>query len=138
MPPMPASTSATPSPESSSGDRPGPGLVAGLVPLGWVVLIVIVALAVAALGRGLTAGQGFAVQQGTAVGVLVVGLLAAAAAYIVSGRRALRQVAQWQQVGMTARATGALLGLALGALVVLLPLLLAIFLPQHPAPNLAP
>lgn len=37
-----------------------------------------------------------------------------------------------------AEANGALWGLVVVALVVLLPVLLAIVLPQHPAPNLAP
>lgn len=138
MQPTSASTPAAPSPDTSARGRRGQGFISGLVPLGALVVIVIVTVAVIGLVRALTAGQGFSVQQGAEVSVLVVGLLAAAAAYILAGVRALRRVAHWQQVGMTAQTNGALWGLALGALVVLLPLLLAIFLPQHPAPTLAP
>ncbi len=142
MQPTSASTPTAPGPDTSSRGRRGQGVVAGLVPLGALVVIVIVTVAVIALVRALTAGQGFsiqqAIQQGAAVFTLLAGLVVGAAVYTVAGVRALRRVAHWQQVGMTAQANGALWGLALGALVVLLPLLLAIFLPQHPAPILAP
>jgi hypothetical protein len=99
---------------------------------------VVGALALAALARQLTAGQGFAAQQLAAVLVIVLGLLGSAASYIIFSVRTLRQVKAWQQVGQTAQANGALWGLVVVALVVVLPLLLAIFIPQHPAPNLAP
>jgi hypothetical protein len=116
----------------------GGGFAAGLVPLGPVAAIVIVAAALAALARRVAAGQGFSAQQLAAGLVLVLGLLGAAASYALFGVRAVRRVRQWQQAGQAARANGALWGLVAVALVLLLPILLAIFVPQHPAPNLAP
>jgi hypothetical protein len=134
----PTSLATAPRPDASSRGRLGQGFVSGLVPLGPLALIVIVALALAALARQLTAGQGFATQQWAAGLVIVLGLLGGAASYLVFSVRALRQVKCWQQAGQTTQATGALWGLVVVALVVLLPLLLAILIPQHPAPNLAP
>jgi hypothetical protein len=114
------------------------GFASSLIPLAPLAVIVIVALALAALARQLTAGQGFYTQQWAAGIAIVLGLLGSAASYIVTCVRALRRVKLWQQAGQTAQASGALWGLVVVALVVLLPLLLAILIPQQPAPNLAP
>jgi hypothetical protein len=116
----------------------GRAFLAGLSPLGFVALIVVVGVALAALARQLAAGQGFAAQQGAALIIVAVALLGAAIALAVGCVRALRRVKQWQQAGQTAQASAALWGLALVALIVALPLLLAVLIPQHPAPNLAP
>src|SRR5215469_11734263 len=86
----------------------GRGFVSGLVPLGPLALIVVGALALAALARQFTAGQGFASQQLAAVLIIILGLLGSAASYIVFCVRALRQVKAWQQMGQTAQASGAL------------------------------
>ncbi len=128
----PTSPATATGPEASARGSLGRGFVAGLVPLGPVALIVVVALGLSALARQVTTGQGAAIV------IVVLGLLGAAAAYVVCCVRALRQVSRWQQAGQSALASGALWGLVVVALVVLLPLLLAIFIPQHPAPNLAP
>jgi hypothetical protein len=114
------------------------GFASGLFPLVPVTVIVVVALALAALARQLTAGQGFYTQQWAAVIIIVLGLLGSAASYIVSCARAVSQVRRWQETGQTSRASGALWGLVVVTLLVLLPVLLAILIPQHPAPNLAP
>lgn len=115
-----------------------PGFLAGLVPLAPLIVIIVVALGLAALARQLASGQGFATQQVVSLVIVALGLLGAAAAYIIFCRWALRQVRRWQEAGVAARANGALMGLVVVALVVLLPLLLAFLMPQHPAPNLAP
>jgi hypothetical protein len=114
------------------------GFASGLLPLVPVTVIVVVALALAALARQLTAGQGFYTQQWAAVIIIVLGLLGSAASYIVSCVRAMSQVRRWQETGQTSQASGALWGLVVVTLLVLLPVLLAILIPQHPAPNLAP
>ena len=114
------------------------GFAAGLLPLVPVAVIVVVALALAALARQLTAGQGFYTQQWAAGIIIVLGLLGSAASYTVSCVRAMSQVRRWQETGQTSQAAGALWGLVVVMLVVLLPVLLAILIPQHPAPNLAP
>jgi hypothetical protein len=113
-------------------------MISSLVPLAFVVPIISVALALAALARQLTAGQGFSTQQWAAVIVIALGLLAAAASYIISCVRTLQHIKLWQQLGQATQANGALWGLVVVALIVLLPVLLAVFIPQHPAPNLAP
>jgi hypothetical protein len=114
------------------------GFASGLLPLVPVAVIVIVALALTALSRQLTAGQGFYTQQWAAGIIIVLGLLGSAASYIVSCVRTMTQVRRWQATGQASQATGALWGLVVVTLVILLPVLLAIFIPQHPAPNLAP
>jgi hypothetical protein len=100
-------------------------------------VIVVVALALAAIARQLTAGQGFYTQQWAAGIIIVLGLLGSAASYIVSCVRAMSRVRRWQETGQTSQASGALWGLVVVTLVIVLPVLLAIFIPQHPAPNLA-
>lgn len=114
------------------------GFAAGLAPLGPTALIVALAVALAELARRFTAGQGFGAQQTAAIVVVIAGLLGGTTAFVVYCVRALRRVKGWQQAGQTAQAGAALWGLAVVALVALLPLLLAIVIPQHPAPNLAP
>jgi hypothetical protein len=115
------------------------GLLVGLLPLVWFVGIVAMTLALTILARMLVAGAGFFAQQQASVIVLAGGLLVAAVIYIVACVRALRRVAAWQQsVESGARAAGALWGLGLTAVVVLLPVLVTLVLPQHPAPTLAP
>ncbi len=54
--------------------------------------------------------------------------------YIIATVRTLRQVATWQQDNLAVCARIALWVLGSTALVVALPVLLAFFLPQHPAP----
>lgn len=114
------------------------GFVSGLIPLAPLVVIVIGALALARLARLLTGDLGFDAQQWAAGVIIALGLLGAAASYVVTCRRALRRVKRWQQAGEFGQANGALWGLCLVALLVLLPVLLAIVIPQHPAPTLAP
>ena len=110
------------------------GLLVGIMPLVRLLVIVGLALLLTALGRILTAGQGFFTQQQVSVIVLGAGLLLAAAMYVAGCIRALRHVGQWQRTGDAAPAAVALWVLGATALLVLLPVLLALVLPQHPAP----
>ena len=118
--------------------RPGSdtlrGALLGLVPLGLLVLIIAIALALAALGRQLFATSGFFAQQQAAVIILVAGFVLALVVYGIAIVLTLRRVASWQQSGIAVRARAALWSLGITALIVILPLLLAILLPQHPAP----
>jgi hypothetical protein len=113
-------------------------LVFGLEPLIPQVLIVGLTIGLAWLARQITAGAGFYTQQWAAGIIVVLAILAGAVALVIFSVRALRQVRTWQEAGLAAQASAALWGLVVVALVVLLPLLLAIAIPQHPAPNLAP
>ena len=112
----------------------GRGLLAGLTPLARLLVIAAVAIGLTILSRSFTAGQGFFFEQRVAVIVLAVGLLAAFALYAVSCVGALRQVGAWQRSGETTKAGGALWALGVTALIVILPVVLAAVLPQHPAP----
>ena len=110
------------------------GTLRGLVALGLLVVIVVIALALTALMRQLVAGSGFFAQQQAAVITLIVGLLLAIVVYGVAIFFTLRRVATWQQIGAAAQARAALWALGITAFIVVLPVLLAIVLPQHPAP----
>ena len=108
------------------------GLLVGLIPLGLLAAIVGITVLLTALARQIFEASGFFAQQQAALIVLIVGLLLAIAVFVVAVRRVLRRVATWQQSGVKASAT--LWALGATALIVLLPVLLALLLPQHPAP----
>jgi hypothetical protein len=113
-------------------------LVLGLQPLVPLLLVVVLTIGFAWLARQISAGAGFYTQQWAAGIIVVIGILAGAVALAIFSARALRQVRTWQEAGLSAQASAALWGLVVIALVVVLPVLLAIVIPQHPAPNLAP
>jgi uncharacterized membrane protein YidH (DUF202 family) len=106
----------------------------GLIPLGLLAGMVAITLLVTALARQLTAGSGFFVQQQTALIALIVGLALAIVVYTVAIWRVLRRVKSWQPDGTTTRANAALWALTTTALMSVLPVLLALILPQHAAP----
>ena len=110
------------------------GVLVGLMPLGLLAGIVVITLLVTVLARQLAAGSGFYVQQQTALLALIVGLALAIVVYAASCWRVLRHVKSWQQEGTTTLANAALWALTTTALIVILPVLLALLLPQHPAP----
>jgi uncharacterized membrane protein YcjF (UPF0283 family) len=110
------------------------GALRGLVPLGLLVVVVAIAFALTAFIRQLVAGSGFFAQQQAAVITLIVGLVLAIVIYGVAIFFTLRRVASWQQTGVAARARAALWALGVTAFIVVLPVLLVIALPQHPAP----
>ena len=113
-----------------------PGLLFGLVPLAPLALTAVLALGLAWLARQVTSSAGFYTQQWAAGIVVALGLLAGVIVFIVFSRRALSQIKQWQQEGLARQAGAALWGLIIVALIVLLPVVLAIAIPQHPAPIL--
>src|SRR5712691_2923077 len=110
------------------------GVLIGLVPLGFLLGMVAVTLLLTVLMRSLAAVAGFAVQQSTALIILITGLILAIVVFAVAIRRVLRRVAIWQQGGVMTQASATLWALGLTGLVVVGPVLLALLLPQHPAP----
>ncbi len=110
------------------------GVLVGLIPLGLLAGMVAITLLVTALARQLAAGSGFLVQQQTALIVLIVGLVLAIVSFAVAIWRVLRRVKSWQRDGSTSQANAALWTLTATALIVILPVLLALLFPQHPAP----
>ena len=127
----------------ASGDGPASGaqgylrgFLLGLTPLAPLAIIVLLTTVLTALARQLTEGAGFYTQQLVAIILVALGLILAIAAVIVFSVRSFRTVRRWQQAGMLQEANAALFGLVVVALVLVLPVVLAVLTPQHPAPNL--
>jgi len=110
------------------------GLLVGLIPLGLLAAVVGITVLLTALARQMFEGSGFFAQQQAAVIVLIAGLILAIVVFAVAIWRVLRRVAAWQQSGAMAMASATLWALSVTALIVVLPVLLALLLPQHPAP----
>ena len=90
-----------------------------LIAAGMVILTIVLTAVVRTLG----ASQGFFVERDLAVTVLIVGLALTTLFYGLACYRLFRR-------GLTAD----MVALRIIALVVLIPVILAIVLPQHPAP----
>lgn len=106
----------------------------GWIPLGLLAVMVAITIALTGLGRQLFADLGFFAQQQASLIVLIAGLLLACAIYVVAFWRTLQRVSIWQQEGKRAQANATLWTLAATALIVVIPVLLAVLWPQHPAP----
>ena len=106
----------------------------GLIPLGLLIVLVAITIALTALARQLLVGSGFFAQQQASLIVLIAGLLLACAIYVVALWRTLHNVGIWQQEEKRVQASAALWALGATALIVVIPVLLAVLLPQHPAP----
>ena len=110
------------------------GVLIGLEPLGFLLGMVAVTLLLTVLSRSLAVGAGFAVQQSAALMSLIAGLILTIVVFAVAIRTVLRRVAIWQQGGVITQASATLWSLGLTGLVVVGPVLLALLLPQNPAP----
>lgn len=119
---------------SEEGKETWRGLLIGLIPLGLLVIMVLATVLLTALARLLFADSGFFAQQQAAVIVLITGLFLAIVGFALTTWRVLRRVALWQQIEAKARARAALWALGASALVIVIPVLLALLLPQHPFP----
>jgi hypothetical protein len=106
----------------------------GCIPLGVLVVLVVAAVGLTAVARALTGGQGFATEQLATVLTLVPGLALGFVLYTIALVRVWRRMTAWRLAGAVRRATGALWALVITALLVLLPAVLALVVPQHPAP----
>ena len=126
-------TAPTPQPVEVKGSALH-GVLIGLIPLGLLAGFVLIAVVATALARELTAGGGFYVQQQAALITLIVGLVLAIVVFAIACWRVLHQVGIWQKAGAAIQATATLWTLGFTALVIISPILLAILLPQHPAP----
>jgi hypothetical protein len=135
MQPSSASHSALTSDRSSSGRGDvRQGVFTGLMPLVRLIVLFTFALTLTLGVRIVTSAQGFAMQQEAAVIALAAGLALAAIVYAVSIRAVYRAISAWRQAGHDVSAMAALWTLAATSLVVVLPVVVAAFLPQHPAP----
>jgi hypothetical protein len=124
-------------PAQSQAPWPGStlrGIIAGFIPLVLLLIVAAVTVLLTALARQLFASSGFFAQQQVSLIVLVVGLCLALMVYIVALVRTLRKITSWRRSSLITQARAALIALGITALVVLLPVILALVLPQNPAP----
>jgi hypothetical protein len=129
-----ASTAPAQVPSSAVTDNIGRGALTGLIPLGLLIFMITVTVCFTALARLLLEGSGFFAQQQAALIVLIGGLILTCAGYVVALWRALHRVKMWQLEGKRKQARVVLWELGATVLIVVIPVLLALLLPQHPAP----
>ncbi len=110
------------------------GVLIGLIPLGILAGVVLLAIIATAIARELTTGGGFYAQQEAALITLIVGLVLAIVVFAIACWRVLHQVGLWQKAGAAVQAATTLWTLGLTSLVIISPILLAFLLPQHPFP----
>ncbi len=118
---------------SSQGGSVMRGVVTGIAPLALFAALGVVAVLATILARNLSAGEAFLSQQPMLIAVLGVILLIAFVAWVAGCRWALRRARAWEQTGDLAQATATLWTLGVSAVILLLPVILAIVMPQHPA-----
>ncbi len=121
--------------ETSSAQRSGvgQGVLTGLAPVALFAVIGALAVAATILVRSLTDSQAFLTQLPELLITLGIGLLLAFVAWIIGFVWALRRERAWEQAGASARAAATLWALGVSAFILILPVILAILLPQHPA-----
>jgi hypothetical protein len=127
-------TAATPQQSVEAKGSVLHGVLMGLIPLGLLAGVVLLAIITTAIARELTAGSGFYVQQEAAWITLIVGLVLAIVVFAIACWRVLHLVGLWQKAGAAVQAAATLWTLGCTALVIISPILLALLLPQHPAP----
>ena len=127
-------SASDPGDSGQSGGDVWRGILTGLLPLLLLIVVVSLAAAGAALARTLATPSGFLTWEWYELGVWGGGALLAIVLYIVATARALRLSASWRRAGLVRRATSAYWTLGVAAVVVLTPVILALALPQHPAP----
>ena len=110
------------------------GVLVGMIPFVLLLIIVAVTVLLTALVRQLVASSGFFAQQQAALIVVIIGLGVALVSYLIAVVVLLRRATAWQRGGAVGQARAALVAVGFTALVVLLPVVLAIVLPQSPAP----
>jgi hypothetical protein len=69
----------------------------------------------------------FVVQQLIFAIVMIAGLALATFTYVVTVKHMLRQIETWRQSGHTAKVTAGLVALTIVAIIIILPILLALF-----------
>jgi hypothetical protein len=109
------------------------GAGVGLAPAAFFYIGVLATYWLATLMRVATNGLGFLTQLPILNVASMLCLVALAVGFTLVSVRVFRQARRWREVGDTTTAYAALWGLGASALLVLIPVLVAILLPQHPA-----
>lgn len=110
------------------------GFGRGLVPLVILAGFSAITLMLTLATKQIATGIDFATRDWLVAGPLIVGLVASAVAYILALVVAFRRWRTQLRKGDNADATGMLWALIVTALVVVLPVVVAALVPQHPAP----
>src|SRR5579875_439322 len=110
------------------------GILSGLIPLFLLGSITTLAVILTALVRQTFNSDGFFVWQRDVLITLSACMVLALLAYVVSLVVILRRAAGWQRAGLRVRSAATLWALFATAWIVLLPVILATVIPQHPAP----
>lgn len=105
------------------------GMLYGLLPLAAVAVIIVAALLLAALERQLIGVSSFLLQQQVVLLTLGGGVILALVAFTLALIFTLRYMTKWEHDRQNERVHAALWTLAVSALVILLPTLLAFVLP---------
>jgi hypothetical protein len=109
------------------------GAGVGLAPAAFLYLGALIVFGFTMLMRVATNGLGFLTQLPVLNVTSALCLVALAVGFTLVSVRVFRQARRWREAGETTAANAVLWGLAASALLVLVPVLLAILLPQHPA-----
>jgi hypothetical protein len=109
------------------------GILTGLVPLALLAVLGALAVLATTLARNLTAGKPFLAQQPVLVYTLGVGLLVAFGAFVAGWVWALRRARAGERIGAPLQAAATRWALGAAAIILLLPVILAVVIPQHPA-----
>lgn len=104
------------------------GILVGLIPLGLLIAAILLTLALTNTGLLLTASLAFSVREQIMLVLSVSGLIVMILAYGIGCIAVMRRIKRWQEAGMSSEAHSALWMLAATALLLLLPLLLAVLL----------
>jgi hypothetical protein len=127
-------------PYAASGSAPGVGddfwggVWGGAAPLLLTLVVGALMVGLTTLARIVATPLGFLAWEPIVIVIWVVGLLITTAVYAIGMMRAWRRARGWQAAGLARRATGAWWALGVVALLTLLPVIVALALPQHPAP----
>lgn len=109
-------------------------MLSGLLPLILLISISGLTYGTLLLTQQYLAASPFPLQQQASLVIITTGLLIALVAYIATAWRLFRHMRNWYQKGMVTRVKVTLLMLFITALIVLLPLIIALLIPQNPAP----
>ncbi len=109
------------------------GFLVGLLPAGLVAGVLLLTIGATAVARALLLTSGYAMQHAAQPVIFAAGLVAGAVGAVASVVRVFARMRQWAERGEYERAQGSRWGLIVTAALLVLPVVLAILLPQHPA-----
>jgi hypothetical protein len=109
------------------------GIGVGLAPVVFLYLGALVIFGAISLIRVATTDLGFLTQLPILNVTSMLGLVTLAVGFTLVSVRVFRRARRWRQDGEATAANPVLWGLVVSALLVFVPVLLAVLLPQHPA-----